>query len=100
MGEDQAAIGGPAKGVHHVAEGLVAEGELLAFEQAAALAASFLEPDIVVFEVVKLGFEFAMNGIDDTAIGCAGESGDFFVAVLERLVHLLFTRLCSPTTTP
>src|SRR5207245_1238495 len=89
LGEDQAAVGGPAKGVNHVAEGLVAAGELLAFEQAAALAASFLEPDVVVFKVVKLGFEVAMNGIDDAAIRGEGESGDFFVDVLERLVEVL-----------
>src|SRR5229473_1105976 len=89
LGEDQAAVRGPAKRVDHVAEGLVAAGELLAFEQAAALAASFLEPDVVVFEVVKLGFEVAMNGIDDAAVGGEGESGDFFVDVLERLVEVL-----------
>src|SRR5229473_3416919 len=89
LGEDQAAVRGPAKRVDHVAEGLVAAGELLAFEQAAALAASFLEPDVVVFEVVKLGFEVAINGIDDAAVGSEGESGDFFVDVLERLVEVL-----------
>jgi hypothetical protein len=65
----------------------------LSFEKAAALAAGFLEPDVVVFErVVGFCFELAIHGIDDAAVGRESESGDFFVDALKRLVEILRER--------
>ncbi len=53
------------------------------------LAAGVLQPDVVVFEVVELGFETAVDGIDDAAVGSVGEGGDVFVDGLEGLVEIL-----------
>ena len=92
LGENEMAVGRPAEGIDDVAEGLVAAAEFLAFEKAAALAAGVLEPDVVVFEVVELGFEFAVDGVDDAAVGSVGEGGDFFVDGLEGLVEILGSR--------
>src|SRR5882724_286054 len=89
LGEDDAAVGGESERVADVAEGLVAAGEFLAFEKAAALARGVLQPDVVVFEVVELGFETAVDGIDDAAVGSVGESGDLFVDGLQGLVEIL-----------
>src|SRR6266850_4097493 len=89
LGEDDVAVSGEAERISDVAEGLVAAGKFLAFEEPAALAASVLQPDVVVFEVVELGFVVAMDGIDDAAIGSVGEGGDVFVDGLERLLETL-----------
>jgi len=87
--EDEMTVGGPAEGVDEVAEGLRAASVFLAFEESAALAVGFLEPDIVVLEVVGSCFEFAIDGIDDAAVGGVGEGGDFVVDGLERFVKIL-----------
>jgi len=42
-----------------------------------------------VFEVVELGFETAMDGIDDAAVRSVGEGGDVFVDGLEGFVETL-----------
>jgi hypothetical protein len=55
-------------------------------EQATALAVGFLDPDIVVLEIVFFGFDIAACGIDDAAVGGEREGGDFVIDVLERLV--------------
>ena len=89
FGEDDAAVGGEAERISDVAEGLVAASEFLAFEEAAMLAAGVLQPNVIVFEVVELGFEIAVNGVDDAAVGSVGEGGDVFVDGLERLVEVL-----------
>ena len=83
------AIGRPAKGIDDVAERLVAAAELLAFEQATALAVGFLKPDVVVFEVILLGFEVSMDGINDAAIGGISKGIDVVINVDERLVEIL-----------
>src|SRR5579883_127076 len=80
---------GPAKGVHDVGEGLSATEEFFALEDAATLAAGFLDPDIVVLEVVLLGLKAAIYGVNDAAIGGKGEGGDFVVDGLQRLIDFL-----------
>ena len=91
FGEEHAAVRRPAKRVDDVAERLVAAREFLAFENAAALAASVLNPDVVVFEVVEFGFEVAVDGEDDAAVGRVGKGGDFLVDGLDWFVEILRT---------
>ena len=62
------AVGRPANGVGQVAEKLIAARIFLAFKDAAALATSVLDPDVVVLEVVLFGFEVVVNGKSDTAV--------------------------------
>jgi hypothetical protein len=81
FGEYHAAVGRPAEGIDDVTERPVAAAVFLAFEQAAALAVGILEPDVIMLEVVFLGFEIAMDGEGDAAIGGIGEGGDVFVDV-------------------
>src|SRR5260370_19347887 len=62
----------------------------LSFEETAALAASVLDPDVVVLKrVVDFCFPLAIDGIDDASVGGVGEGGDFFVDGLEGLVEIL-----------
>jgi hypothetical protein len=61
----------------------------LAFENAVALAVGFLEPDVVVFEIVELGFELVIDGKGDGVVGTEGESGDFLIDGTERIVEIL-----------
>jgi hypothetical protein len=58
-------------------------------EKAAALAVGFLEPDVVVLEIVFFSFDVTTDGVDDAAVGREREGGYFFVDVLERLVEVL-----------
>src|SRR2546430_150435 len=88
-GEDEVSIRRPAEGINDVAEGLVAVVEFLAFEKTAALAVGVLEPGVIVLEVVELGFEVAMNGIDDAVVGSKREGSDVFVDGLEGLIEIL-----------
>ncbi|OLC95315.1 MAG: hypothetical protein AUH86_12230 [Acidobacteria bacterium 13_1_40CM_4_58_4] len=83
------AVGRPAEPIDHIAERLIAAREFLAFEEAAALAAGVLEPDVIVLEVILLGFELAVNRVGNAAVGSEGEGGDFFVDGLEGLVEIL-----------
>jgi len=92
LGEEVAAVGRPVERVDGVGKELVAAGELVALEKAAALAVVFLEPDVVVLEIVFFGFDVAADGIGDAAVGCEAEGGDFFVDVLEGLVEILGAR--------
>jgi hypothetical protein len=85
----ETAVGRPAERIDDVAEELGAAIELLTFKEAAALAVRFLEPDIVVVEVVEFGFEATMNRIGDAAVGGEGEGGDVLFDGLERLVEIL-----------
>jgi len=87
--KEHAAVGRPVEGVDGVREKGVAAVELVALEQAAALAVDFLEPDVVVLEIVFFGFDVAAGGIDDAAVGSEREGGDFIVDVLEGLVEIL-----------
>src|SRR5207302_6084540 len=60
------------------------------FEETAALAASVLDPDVVVLErIVNFCFHSAIDGIRDASIGGVSEGGDVFVDGLERLVEVL-----------
>jgi hypothetical protein len=58
-------------------------------EQTAAFAVGFLEPDVVVLEIIFFGFDVAADGVNEAAVGSEREGGDFFVDVLERLVEVL-----------
>ena len=87
--EEHAPIGRPAESVDGIGEKSVAAVEFVALEQTAALAVSFLDPDVVVLQIVFFGFDIAANGIDDAAVGSERESGDFVVDVLEGLVEIL-----------
>ena len=87
--EDKTATRGPLKRVNDVAESLRAARIFGAFEDAAALAAGFLNPDVVAAEFVLFCFEHAASGEDDTAVGGDGEGGDVFVDVMERFVEIL-----------
>ena len=89
LDEEIVAVGRPADGVGQVAEELVAAGVFLAFEDAAAFAARFLDPDVVVLEVVLFGFEVVVDGKGDAAVGSKREGGDFFVDGGGRLVEIL-----------
>ena len=66
-------------------------------EETAALAVSFLDPDVVMLKIVFFGFDVAANGIDDAAVGSEGESGHFVVDVLKRLVEVLRASLRNET---
>ena len=81
------------EGVDGVGKECIAAGEFVALEKAAALAVGFLEPDVVVLEIVFFGFDVAADGIDDAAVGSKREGSDFIVDVLERLVEILGARL-------
>src|SRR5260370_23764301 len=82
--------GGQAEGIDEITEILIAARVFLSFEETAALAASVLDPDVVVLErVVDFCFHFAIDGIDDAAVGGVGEGGDLLVDGLEGLVEVL-----------
>jgi hypothetical protein len=68
---------------------LIAARIFLAFEKAAALASSVLDPDVVVLEVVLFGFEVVVDGKGDAAVGRERESSDFFVDRGGGLVEVL-----------
>jgi hypothetical protein len=88
--EDEMPIRGPAERVDQIAEGLRAARVFLAFEEAAALAVGFLEPNVVVLERVEdFCFDFAIGGVNDAAVRSVGEGGDVLVDGLERLVEVL-----------
>jgi hypothetical protein len=89
LGENEAAVGRPAKGVDGVGKEFFTAVELISLEKAAALAVGFLKPDVVVLEIVFFGFDISADGIDDAAVGREAEGGDFFVDVLERFVEVL-----------
>src|SRR5215472_12582579 len=90
LDEKVVSVGRPAKRIHQVAEKSIAARVFLAFEKTAALAAiRFLNPDIVVLEVVEFGFDVVVGGEGEAPVGSEGEAGDFFVDGLERLVEVL-----------
>ena len=95
--EEHASVGRPAESVDGIREKRVATVEFVALEQAAALAICFLDPDVIVLEIVFFGFDVAANGIDDAAVGSERESGDFVVDILERLVEILRASLRNET---
>src|SRR4029077_4710442 len=69
LGENEAAIGRPAKGVASVGKELIAAVEFVALEKAAALAVEVLEPDIVVLKIVFFGLEVAAGGGENAGAG-------------------------------
>src|SRR5260370_8908182 len=85
FGEYHAAVGRPAEGIDDLTERPVAAAVFLAFEQAAALAVGVLEPNVIMLDVVFLGFEIAMDGEGDAAVGGIGERRD---AVIDRQYRL------------
>jgi len=89
LGEDEATVGRPMEGVADVGKRLIAAIKFVALEQAAALAIEFLNPDVVVLEIVLFGLEVAADGIDDATVRCKREGGDLVVDVLERLIEVL-----------
>ena len=89
-GED-VAVGRPGEGFDEIGEGLVAKCEFFASEEAAALAVSVEEKDVVALEVVFFCFVDAADGEGDAAIGGVGEGGDIIVDVDEGLVEVLGT---------
>lgn len=91
--EEEAAVGRPMEGVDGVGEELFATVELVSLEKAAALAVGFLEPNVVVLEIVFFRFEVAANGVGQAAVGSERECGDFLVDVLERFVEILSASL-------
>src|SRR5262249_22474149 len=76
--------------VDEVREGLRAACVLFALEDALALAAGVLKPDVIALEIVLFGFKKAARGEDDAAVRAVSESGDFVVDGLERF----FLRIC------
>src|ERR1700687_2580663 len=101
LGENHAAVGRPAEGIDEIAERVIPARVFLAFEETAALAASVLDPDVVVLErVVEFCFDSAIDGIDDAAIGGVGEGGDFLVDGLERLFKVFGFGGRANTSTP
>ena len=89
LGEEEAAVGRPMEGVDGVGKKFIAATELVALQDAAALAISVLNKDVVVLKVVFFGFDVAANGVDDAAVGREAKSGDLFVDVLEGFVEIL-----------
>ena len=84
------AVGGPAKGVDEIAESLSATRVFLPFQESAALAASVLDPDVIMFErVVNFCFHSAIDGIGDASVRRVSEGGDVLVDGLERFVEIL-----------
>ena len=53
----------------------------------ASLAVWLVNPDVVVLEVVKLGFELVIGGKSDGVVGTEGEGGDFVVDGMKRIVE-------------
>ncbi len=88
-GEDEVSVGRPAEGIDDVAERLITAVEFLALQKATALTTGVLEPDVVVREVVELGFEVTMNGIYDAVVGSKGKGSNVFVDGLEGLIEIL-----------
>lgn len=88
-GQKHAAIRGPAKTIHGVRKSASAASEFVALNEAAALAVRFLNPDVIVLNVVLLGVNVVANGIGDAGVGGKREGGDVFVDVVERLVEIL-----------
>src|SRR5262249_7429145 len=86
--EEHAAVGRPGEAFDGVGERAVAARELLAFENAFALAAGVDDPDVVVLEVEFLDLEALIHTECDTPIGPEGEGSDFIVDGLHRLVEL------------
>ncbi len=89
LDEQVVAVGRPANGIGQVAEELVAARVFLTFEKAVALAVGFLEPDVVVLEVVELGLEPVINGKRDGVVGAEGKGGDFGLDGAEGIVEVL-----------
>lgn len=89
LDEEIAAVRRPANGVREVTEELIVARVFLAFEETASLAVWLLDPDIVVLEVVKLGFELAISGKSDGVVGTEGEGGDLVVDGTKRIVEVL-----------
>jgi hypothetical protein len=87
LDEEITAVRRPANGVHEVAEELIVARVFLAFENTASLAVRLLNPDVVVLEVVKFGFELAIDGKSDGAVRTKGEGGDFVVDGMKRIVE-------------
>src|SRR5439155_12402537 len=88
--EEEMPVGRPAEPVDEIAENLRAARVFLSFEETAALAASVLNPDVVVLErVVDFCFRPAIDGVSDAAVGGVSEGGDVFVDGLERLIEIL-----------
>src|SRR5207248_162596 len=86
--EEEMAVGGPAKGVDEIAESLSATRVFLPFQESAALAASVLDPDVIMFErVVNFCFHSAIDGIGDASVRRVSEGGDVLVDGLERFVE-------------
>src|SRR5205085_6312029 len=89
LDEEIAAVRRPANRVREIAEELVAARVFLTLEKAVAMAASILDPDVVVLEVVALGFQFVIDGKGDGVVGTEGEGGDFVVDGAERILEVL-----------
>src|SRR5207302_602507 len=87
LDKEIAAVRRPANGVHEVAEQLIVARIFLAFEKMASLAVWLVNPDVVVLEVVKLGFELVIGGKSDGVVGTEGEGGDFVVDGMKRIVE-------------
>lgn len=95
--EEHASVGRPAESVDSIGEKRVAAIEFVALEQTAALAVGVLDPDIIVLQIVFLGFDVAAHGIDDAAVGSEREGGNFVVDILERFVEVLSASLRNET---
>ncbi len=89
LGKEIAAVGRPADGIGEIAEQLVVARVFLAFQETMAMAASILDPEVVVLEVVLLGFELVIDGKGDSVVGTEGKRGDFVVDGTERVVEVL-----------
>jgi hypothetical protein len=89
LDEEIAAAGRPAHGIDEVAEEPIVARIFLAFEKTSALAVRVLNPDVVVLEVVKLGFEAVIDGKSDGVVGTEREGGDFVVDGMKRIVEVL-----------
>ena len=89
LDEEIAAVWRPANGVCEVTEEPIVARIFLAFEEAASLAVWLLNPDVVVLEVVKLGFDLAIGGKSDGVVGTEGEGGDLVVDGMKGIVEVL-----------